>query len=611
MSSYGDPTEGLDFGALVRVSTERQEKQGESLATQRASNARDVETLGGTIVAWYGGQEHATEGYEHQEVDRLVKDAAKKKFDAVMVAYVDRWSRQSAKFKAMLETFRKHGVRFFVGRDEKNLFDPAHRFELGIQGEVAEFIALQQAKKSIENRIERAKKGVPVCGSLPFGRTWDPTTGWGIDREKQAMLEEIARRYLAGESLIHLANEFGVNHSNLHLVLMERCGEEWWQTFNSARLNIQAKVKTTVPRLLPEETIKKLRERAEGNKTYSHTLRQKGGLYRGGGKREKGKSYKDEDGREMNVHSYLLSRVVFCGHCRRALSGWANGRGDRYYRHLSRNRFCKCDPEFKAPCTCCHDHGATVRADDLEEAVLADLFDLFGNPAAVQRAIDEATPNLDKLNEYRERVGRLEGQLAEVEASRQRVIRLVSRGSATEEQADKELAELRDREASLKDELNRLNSQLTNAPSPEEVKRLAEQVGMRFRTKMWAVKGTLNHDLAGMSWEDKRALVQTVFAGKTADSKRMGVYVERLSEQGQGWKRKQTWRFRILGRVVVEQWGRTLLDRDGEEPLGGPHQKELLENPGENGGNGGITNSAPSGPSGCRHAPGNPMPSIL
>src|SRR4051812_20470407 len=46
----GSRTTGLRFAALIRVSTEHQEKQGESLVTQRKYNQRDIERLGGIIV---------------------------------------------------------------------------------------------------------------------------------------------------------------------------------------------------------------------------------------------------------------------------------------------------------------------------------------------------------------------------------------------------------------------------------------------------------------------------------------------------------------------------------------------------------------------------------
>ena len=112
----------LRFAALVRVSTEQQEKTGESLRTQRAEVERCVREIGGRIVESYGGQEHATPGHEKKEVDRLIRDAAKGKFDAVIVAHADRWSRDNAKSMEGLQAFAAHRIRFFVGQTEYDLF---------------------------------------------------------------------------------------------------------------------------------------------------------------------------------------------------------------------------------------------------------------------------------------------------------------------------------------------------------------------------------------------------------------------------------------------------------------------------------------------------------
>ena len=56
-----------------------------------------MERLGGRIVEWYGGQEHGTAGYEKKEVDRLIADAGRGRFDAVIVTDADRWSRDNTK----------------------------------------------------------------------------------------------------------------------------------------------------------------------------------------------------------------------------------------------------------------------------------------------------------------------------------------------------------------------------------------------------------------------------------------------------------------------------------------------------------------------------------
>ena len=78
----------LRFAPLIRVSTEKQEKQGESLQTQRKQIEQYVKNLGGYIPdrCWkYSGQEHATPGQERGNLDRLLEDSSKDIFDAVIV----------------------------------------------------------------------------------------------------------------------------------------------------------------------------------------------------------------------------------------------------------------------------------------------------------------------------------------------------------------------------------------------------------------------------------------------------------------------------------------------------------------------------------------------
>src|SRR5438128_751220 len=82
----GAMSKKIRFAALIRVSTEKQEKQGESLRTQRSQVQESVNQIGGTVAEWYGGQEHATEGWEKKELDRLLRDSIHQRFDAVIVA---------------------------------------------------------------------------------------------------------------------------------------------------------------------------------------------------------------------------------------------------------------------------------------------------------------------------------------------------------------------------------------------------------------------------------------------------------------------------------------------------------------------------------------------
>jgi site-specific DNA recombinase len=507
------------FACLVRVSTERQERKGESLATQLSGNTRDVEVMGGTIAGVYGGQEHATPGWERAEVDRLLQDAARGKFNAVIVAYADRWSRDNRKSKEGLEVFRQHGIKFFIGTMEMDLFDPQANFILGMNAEVGEFIAAQQSKKSMENRIARARRGWPVAGHLPWGRTWcREKREWGIDAEKQRIAVEVARRYIDGESMVDLAAEFGVAHSFLHRTLMDRSGDKWLQTFTSKRLNIKEEVWTTVPALLDLKTIQALHERKEARKTYAH-----GPI----------------------KYRYLLSRMVFCAECGQALTGHAlTGRANknnpkrRYYRHI----------RYKWSKGRCPEEWSTVYADTLEDAVMSDLFELFGNPAAVMQAVAAAAPGGDEREQLLARQGEVMGLLAEVKAKKNKIVKAIANGVLDDAEAAEEMRSLRKREDALRRDLCDLKARLANQPDPEEARRLALEIEQRRKA--------VNADLGKMTWDEKRTLVELVFAGRSnghgvlaATGERHGVYVRRGEDRRRGLA--QQWYFRLSGRIAV------------------------------------------------------------
>ena len=147
----------LKFAAFCRVSTEKQEKTGESLHTQKAEIKEAVKQLGGKILVWYGGAEHATPGYEKKEIDRLLNDAQKKtrKFNAVIVTDADRWSRDNTKSRQGLDIFERCGMRFFIETSEQDLTNEDHRLFLGISAEIGQFITTKQKRKSL-NKIGRA-----------------------------------------------------------------------------------------------------------------------------------------------------------------------------------------------------------------------------------------------------------------------------------------------------------------------------------------------------------------------------------------------------------------------------------------------------------------------
>lgn len=511
-----DKSKPIRFAALIRVSTEQQEKQGESLKVQKKQLAENIDRLGGVVTSNYGGAEHGTEGYEKRELDRLLSDAAKNKFDAVMVTTPDRWSRDNSKSKQGLRILRDNEIRFFTGSTEWDLFKPEHVLFLGMAAEIGEFQANTQNQKSMLSRIDRAKKNIPTSRPLPYGRTFDKKTGqWGIDEKKQANIVDIAQRYLAGEKLKDLAEKYNIDHSNLHRILTQKSGVVWVQKFHSKKLNIHEDVPCEIPRLLDEKTIQAINKKAEANRTYRHG--------------------------EITNH-YLLGRMIFCKHCGFALFGQSAQGKWKYYRHIPRSH------PNKAAQKCDRGQGCNcVNAEEIENMVLLHLFEMFGDPITVQKAIERATPNRDKVIQQRKDIERIEREFKDIKLGIDRLIDSIASGTLTDEQAKPKMQSLNNREAKLNKERELLSAALENLPTLEQIKKAAKSVsagGARYRSKSgeWL--------MGKMPYENKRALLEMVFAGKTPDGKRMGVYIE--------WKDNKRWHFDIHGHLIDRQYLRRL-----------------------------------------------------
>jgi len=521
---------------LRRVSTEQQERHGESLRTQTTQIEQAVARLGGRIVKWYGGQEHATEGHEKEQIAILLADASQepKPFDALMVSHADRWSRDNRASRHGLELLQQHHVRFFTLDQEHDLYDPDAELFLGLSAVIGGYQAKIQRKKSIESRIHRAQRNIPTCGHLPFGRTFDKATGkWGVDPAKKKVIEEVARRYLAGEQMTNLAEEFRMNHSNLHKIVTRLSGTKWVLHFRSPDLNIKEEVTVDIPPLLSPETIKRVLAKVAANRTYQHDVHAK------------------------KKSPYLLSRNVRCEKCGYAYVVQTNHNGTRYYRHAHGKQYPKCPKVGWVP------------AEELEDAVIRHLFNTYGNAAALERAIDAAVPNLDAHRQIQQRISKLDGLIQQTDQGRQRILRLVESGEVDHAETKDLLKANREKQERYQTERDELAGKVSTLPTVNQIKETARRVASRFKRPTKAemrvsLAAEADHDdFVAMTWDDKRELLELVFDGTSVEGKRAAVYLD--WPRGKG----SPCRYTLRG----------LIQRTATLPMQ-PRTKEYLANPG-------------------------------
>ncbi|MFN2607205.1 MAG: recombinase zinc beta ribbon domain-containing protein [Acidimicrobiales bacterium] len=140
---------------------------------------------------------------------------------------------------------------------------------------------------------------------------------------------------------------------------------------------------------------------------------------------------------------YLLTGLVRCAKCQRNFVG-AAGTGKRhryrYYLCWTRSRY--------GPTACDADR---LRADELEEAVLAALVDVYGKPEVIQEAIAAvATDGEQSAARAEQEVAGLDAELRRTEAAIERYMLAFENGKLTEDMFAERVQELAPQASALR-----------------------------------------------------------------------------------------------------------------------------------------------------------------
>jgi len=100
---------------------------------------------------------------------KMMKDAREGKFNIVIVAKIDRISRNLADLLHLIHTLEEHHVDFVSISQQFDTSTPMGRLTLNILGSFAQFERDIIAERTRENMMERAKKGKWNGGVIPYG----------------------------------------------------------------------------------------------------------------------------------------------------------------------------------------------------------------------------------------------------------------------------------------------------------------------------------------------------------------------------------------------------------------------------------------------------------
>jgi DNA invertase Pin-like site-specific DNA recombinase len=186
----------------ARVSTVN---HGQDVSMQTRELHQFAEARGWTVAGEYIDAGVSGAKDSRPELNRLMADAHKRRFDVVCVWRFDRFARSVSHLLRALETFKALGIDFVSYSEQMDTSTPAGKMVFTVLGAVAELersLIVDRVRAGLRNARAKGKK---------LGR---PRVG--VDAAKVGRLRE------QGRSIREIADELGYSRSLVHKTLAIR-----------------------------------------------------------------------------------------------------------------------------------------------------------------------------------------------------------------------------------------------------------------------------------------------------------------------------------------------------------------------------------------------------
>ncbi len=428
----------MKVAIYARVSTDRQ-RELHTIDSQIRELPEYAKRQGWTVVEVFKDDGRSGETVDGRPAfQRLLDAATRKLFDGVLVIDLDRITRskRSAEGALIYDHFRQYGVKLCTpGQGVIDLEDEDQDLLAGIKRELAKWEKRKILSRTMRGKREAAKQGRRYGSLDPYGYRWvpqpkSPSRGaYEID-ESEAAVVRLIYKLATDEGLGRAMIAWRLNAEGYVTRVQNRRGRGGkksgrWAASTVGKILHRPTYKgqfvvfrktdrlvISVPAIVPQEVWERAQSSLIGRKPQA----------------------KSKHGRE-----YLLTGIARCGVCGSAM--WVvNPRPHAhhkyaYYRCSSTNAWRKMNRS--GPCGNKHH-----RVDQVDTAVWAKLTEVLRDPDLLARACrfrDEAEgAGVDwnaQLRASEQKLGELDRLVQEVSHRRRR-------GLMTEEQCDRELAEV-------------------------------------------------------------------------------------------------------------------------------------------------------------------------
>lgn len=194
----------------VRVSTSYQAEEGYSIDEQKDKLEAYCKIKDWKIYDVYVDGGFSGSNTKRPELERLINDTKRKRFDIVLVYKLDRLSRSQKDTLFLIEdVFLKNDVAFISLQENFDTSTPFGKASIGMLSVFAQLEREQIKERMILGKEGRAKKGKAMSWTtIPFGYDYSKETGvLSVNPTQALIVNRIFTEYLNGKSVVKIIRD--------------------------------------------------------------------------------------------------------------------------------------------------------------------------------------------------------------------------------------------------------------------------------------------------------------------------------------------------------------------------------------------------------------------
>lgn len=338
-----------------------------------------AEKNGITIIETYADRHLSGKESEHrEELQRMLKDAAKKNFSVVVTWKIDRLGRNRTELAVNKLALKKNGVSVCYAKE--NIPEGPEGIILeGLLESMAEYYSAELSQKIKRGQRESTLKGRVIMRSVLFGYNRTEDLRYEVNEEQAAAVRKIYELYLSGMLQVDIIRYLAANgiknkrggkftYNNIRSILNNRCyiGE---YSFGGVVNN------ECIPPIVDKETFSEVQKRLNEMKKDKPKI---------------------AAASKATVPFYLSGKIV-CGSCGENYQGESgtgkNGGKHYYYKcHGRKNKNNSCSAQ-------------TFKKEWLEDFIIDNTFEDILNPDTIEQIADKVIAYYEASeNSYEEKV---------------------------------------------------------------------------------------------------------------------------------------------------------------------------------------------------------------